>query len=259
MGKVGYENAQGLGFTGTCNFEQLYLYGGQPGMVLNNDGTQGIASFKFYTPIGEAVKLTATAGYQLFNRPQLYTTGLSLVNNQIVLKTTPTTRSEWKNDRTPLEVQSDFHLGKNNILTAGLSFSRETEIREDYNRLTGVRTSKTDYSTDQTAFYLQDQMFLLDNKLSLLAGLRYDQWKFFDAFDQVSNPQRVPDIEKDMVTYRGGAKYRFNDSFALKTSAGTAYWPGTALWFYRNVSTGMTWRDFKLSDKWILKTSFSAG
>ncbi|MFH0789952.1 MAG: TonB-dependent receptor, partial [Pseudomonadota bacterium] len=24
---------------------------------------------------------------------------------------------------------------------------------------------------------------------------------------------------------------------------GTAYWPGTALWFYRNVKSGMTWRE----------------
>lgn len=243
MGKVGYENAQGLGFTGTYNLEQLYLYGGQPDMILNNNGTQGIASFKFFTPMGEWVKITATAGYQHFDRPQLYIKGLSLVNNQVVLNTTPTTRSEWKNERTPLEVQSDFQLGRNNILTAGVSFSREKEVREDYNRLTGVRTSKTDYTTDQTALYLQDQMFLLNNKLSLLGGIRFDKWKFYDVFDQASTPQRPDPIEKDIITYRGGAKYRFNENFALKSSAGTAYWPGTALWFYRNVKSGMTWRE----------------
>jgi len=243
MGKVGYENPQGLGFVGTYNYEQLYLYGGQPGMILNNDGTQGIGSFKFYTPIGEIAKVTATAGYQNFNRPQLYTKGLSLVNNKLKLDTTPTTRSEWQTDRMPLEVQSDFFLGKNNILTAGVSYSREKEVREDYNRINGKRTAKTDYTTDQMAFYLQDQLFLLDNKLSLLGGLRYDQWKFFDVYDQVSNPQRPEDINKDIVTYRGGAKYRFNEVFALRSSAGTAYWPGTPLWFYRNVTSGVTQRE----------------
>ena len=243
MGKVGFENPQGLGFVGTYNLEQLYLYGGQPGMVLNNDGTQGIGSLRFYTPLGEIGKLTATAGYQHFNRPQLYIKGLSLVKNQVKLDTTPTTRSEWQTQRLPLEVQSDFFLGSNNILTAGVSYSQEKEVREDYNRLTGGRTSKTDYTTDQMAVYLQDQLFLLDNKLSFLAGLRYDYWKYYDVFDQVSKPQRPAGFDRDIVTYRGGAKYRFNETFALKSSAGTAYWPGTPLWFFRNVTTGATQRE----------------
>lgn len=243
MGKAGWENSQGMGFMASYNYETLYLYGGQPGLVLNDNGSQGIGLLKFYAPVADFMKVTATAGYQLLDRPGQNIQGLTLVNNQLRLNTTPTTRTEWTNQRIPLELQTDFYLAKNNTLTAGAFWSQEKEIRETYSRVTGARTAKTDYTTDQTAFYLQDQVFLLDDKLSLLAGLRWDQWKYHDVFDQSSTPQRPDGFSKDQVTYRGGAKYRFNDFFALRSSAGTAYWPGTATWFFNNTRSGMTWRE----------------
>lgn len=243
MGKAGWTNSSGAGLMASYNYETLYLYGGQPGLVLNDNGSQGIGQLKFFSPIGDFMKLTATAGYQLLDRPGRNIQGLTLVNNQLRLNTTPTTRTEWTNQRIPLELQTDFYLAKNNTLTAGAFWSQEKETRETYSLATGTRTAKTDYTTDQTAFYLQDQMFLLDDKLSLLAGARWDQWKFHDIYDQASNPQRPDAISKEQVTYRGGAKYRFNEFFALKASAGTAYWPGTATWYFNNTKSGMTWRE----------------
>ncbi|MFZ5587693.1 MAG: TonB-dependent receptor [Thermodesulfobacteriota bacterium] len=243
MGKAGWENSKGMGLVANYNYETLYLYGGQPGLVLNDNGSQGLGQIKFYSPIADFMKITATAGYQLLDRPGKNIQGLTLVNNQLRLNTTPTTRTEWTNQRIPLELQTDFYLAKNNTLTAGAFWSQEKETRETYSLASGARTAKTDYTTDQTAFYLQDQMFLLDDKLSLLAGVRWDQWKYHDVFDQVSTPQRPDGFSKDQVTYRGGAKYRFNEYFALRSSAGTAYWPGTATWFFNNTRSGMTWRE----------------
>jgi iron complex outermembrane receptor protein len=243
MGKAGWENSKGMGVVASYNYETLYLYGGQPGLVLNDHGSRGIGLFKFYWPISDFMKVTATAGYQLLDRPGKNIQGLTLVNNQLRLNTTPTTRTEWTNQRIPLELQTDFYLAKNNTLTAGVFWSQEKEIRETYSRVTGARTAKTDYTVDQTAFYLQDQVFLLDDRLSLLAGVRWDQWKYHDVFDQASTPQRPDGFSKDQVTYRGGAKYRFSEFFALRSSAGTAYWPGTATWFFNNTRSGMTWRE----------------
>ncbi len=243
MGKVGWRNSNGAGFSAAYNFENLYLYGGQPGLVLNDDGTQGIGSFKFFSPIGKSAKVTLSTGYQSFDRPGKNIKGLSLVNNQLVLNTTPTTRTEWTNDRLPIDLQTDLYVFENHVLTLGAFWSREKEVRETYTISTGARTDKTDYTTDQTAFYAQDQMFFLEDRLCLLAGLRWDYWDFHDVFDQVSNPQNPESIQKDHLSYRGGVRYRFNDTFSLKSSAGTAFWPGTALWFYRNVKSGMTWRE----------------
>jgi iron complex outermembrane receptor protein len=243
MGRLDWKNANGVGFSAAYNYENLYLYGGQPGLVLNDDGFQGIGSFKVYAPVGNVAKITATAGIQNFDRPGTNIKGLSLVKDQLVLNTTPTTRTEWTNDRIPLELQTDLFLIPNNTLTLGAFWSQEKDVRETYNIASGVRTDKTDTTTDQSAIYAQDQMLFMEDRLSLLAGLRWDFWKYHDVFDQASKPQTPDSIEKDHVTYRGGAKYRFNDVFALKSSAGTAFWPGTALWFFRNVQSGMTWRE----------------
>lgn len=243
MGKVGWENSGGMGFEASYNFQQLYLYGGQPGLILNNDGSQGISRLKIYSPISDFAKVTFTAGYQHFDRPSTYIKGLSLVGDTVVLDTTPTTRTEWKTTRTPLELQTDFYLSKTNTLTFGAFWSREIEERATYSRITGVRSAKSKYTTDQTALYLQDQWYLMDERLILLGGVRWDQWRFHDVFDQVSTPQRPDEIKKNHITYRGGAKYRFNDIFAMRASAGTAFWPGTALWFYANTRSGQSWRE----------------
>ncbi len=243
MGKLGWRNSQGVGWTAAYNFENLYLYGGQPGLVLNDDGQQGIGSFQFYAPVGNLAKVTARLGYQTLDRPGTNIKGLSLVNGQLVSDMTPTTRTEWKNRRVPVDLQTDLYMIDNNVLTLGAFWSREEETRETFQRSSGTRSDKTEYTTDQTAFYLQDQMFFLDDRLSVLAGLRWDFWKFHDVFDQTSNPQTPEDIDKDHISYRGGVRYHLNDRVSLQSSAGTAFWPGTALWFYRNVNTGMTWRE----------------
>ncbi len=243
MGKVGWENGSGTSVTATYNVETLFLYGGQPGLILNDDGLQGIGSLKFHTPITSWLTVSAYLGQQHFDRPGRNIKGLSLVDGQLKQDSTPTTRTTWENDRIPGEIQMDFHYLPNSILTLGLFASREKETRESYRISDGVRTDKSEYTTDQMALYAQNQSFFLDDKLSVLAGVRYDEWKYHDIFDQMSNPQRPESIEKDHVTYRGGIKYRFNDMFAVRSSAGTAFWPGTALWFFRNVTQGMTQRE----------------
>ncbi|WP_448382147.1 TonB-dependent receptor [Desulfosoma sp.] len=243
MGKVGWENDDGMSLTATYNMETLYLFGGQPGLILNDDGLQGIGSLKFQTPVTDWLHMSAYLGQQHFDRPGRNINGLSLVNGNLKLDTTPTTRTTWENDRIPAELQADIHYLPNSILTLGAFWSREKETRESYRIKDEVRTDKSEYTTDQWALYAQNQSFFLHDKLSVLAGIRWDNWEYHDIFDQASNPQRPEDIDKDHVTYRGGIKYRFNDLFAVRSSAGTAFWPGTALWFFRNVTQGKTQRE----------------
>jgi iron complex outermembrane receptor protein len=40
MGKAGWTNSSGAGLVASYNYETLYLYGGQPGLVLNDNGPQ---------------------------------------------------------------------------------------------------------------------------------------------------------------------------------------------------------------------------
>lgn len=50
-------------------------------------------------------------------------------------------------------------------------------------------------------------------------------------------------MKKDHITYRGGVKYNVNDTVSLRSSIGTAYWPGNPKWFFQNLNTGSSHRE----------------
>lgn len=243
--KFGWENRSGTGFWIGYNFQKLFLNGGRPNRVWLDDGEQGVANLRFYTSPTDWLKLTLTLGYQHLDRPGPLDNKGAIISagNLVGWDNTPTTISLWKQERYPFEVQADIYLSKNVIFTLGMLWLRDEEKREVKSRVTGVTSSKSEYTTDNTAFYLQNQTFLFDDRLILLAGLRYDHWKYHDIFDLLSTPQRPDSVKKDRVTYRGGLKYKFSDSFAIRTSGGTGFWPGNPLWFFQNTRTGSTWRE----------------
>lgn len=241
-GRVDYHTEDGFRAWVGINYAKRYLYGGQENLILDDDGDQAISTAGFEIPIGGIGRVKLTGAYQYYDHPQQYNQGLSLKNGELVLDSSETYRRDWTVKRTPVELQTDFFLGAHNILTAGLFWSREEEKRHDRYAATG---SVSDYevTTDQVAFYLQDQILLMDDRLSIVAGLRYDDWEFHDIYVTAANPQRPDDVSKDTWTYRGGVKYRINDMAAVRSSIGTAYWPGTPLWFFQTVTTGKTWRE----------------
>ncbi|PIY22359.1 MAG: hypothetical protein COZ11_12990, partial [Deltaproteobacteria bacterium CG_4_10_14_3_um_filter_51_14] len=240
-GKADWANEHGTKFSVAVNYAQRYLYGGQTNLILDDNGAQTISTIKAETPIGSIGKLKFSGAFQYYDHPQQYTKGLSLSGGNVVLDSTITQRREWEVKRLPAELQTDWYLGSNNTLTAGVFWSREDETRDDSFLLSGKK-SLFKVTTDQTAFYLQDQMLFLDDRLSLVTGVRYDRWQYKDIFDTSSNPQTPEDVSKETWTYRGGAKYRFNENLAVRSSIGTAYWPGLPLWFFQNITSGNTWR-----------------
>ena len=93
------------------------------------------------------------------------------------------------------------------------------------------------------AFYLQDQAFFFNDRLSILGGVRWDSWRYSDIYDSGSSNKEPDAVSKDHVTYRGGAKFKVNDTLSLRGNIGTAYWPGNPKWFFQNLNTGATWRE----------------
>lgn len=253
-GKLKWKNDSGTGAWWSFNYAQRYLYGGQENLILDDDGDQVISTFGFDTLLGDVGKIKFSGAYQYYEHPQQYTQGLSFSDNKLVLDSSIVRNYDWTINRTPLEVQTDFYLGQSNILTFGAFWCRENEERSNFYTAT-QKTALSEWSTDQHAFYLQDQQFLMDEKLSIIAGVRYDHWKYFDIYDEGSTNKTPDDVEKDHTTYRGGAKYRINDNFAIRSSVGTAYWPGTALWFFQNITTGKSQReanpDLKPEKTWM--------
>ncbi len=243
--KIGYENKEGIGFWVGYNYQNLFLNGGRPNRIWLDYAEQGVGNVRFYAPLFGKGKLTFTAGYQHLDRPgPIDDKGPIISQGELIgWDNTPTTASFWKQKRYPIEIQTDLTLIPNNILTLGVFCIRENEERKVKNRITGITNSKSKYTTDNLAFYLQDQIFLLNNRLTLLAGLRYDYWKYHDIFDLLSTPQRPDSVKKEKFTFRGGLKYKISDSLFLRASGGTGFWPGLPLWFFQNTRTGKTWRE----------------
>lgn len=243
--KFGWENKTGTGLWVGYNFQKLFLNGGRSNRIWLDDGEQGVANLRFYTKPFDWLKLTFTLGYQHLDRPgPLDNKGAIITGGNLTgWDNTPTTISLWKQKRYPIEAQTDIYLGKSSIFTLGVLWLREEETRKVKSRVTGAASSKSEYTTDNTAVYLQNQTFLFDDRLTILAGIRYDHWKFHDIFDLLSTPQRPNSVTKDRITYRGGLKYKFSDIFAVRASGGTGFWPGNPLWFFQNTQTGSTWRE----------------
>jgi hemoglobin/transferrin/lactoferrin receptor protein len=74
-------------------------------------------------------------------------------------------------------------------------------------------------STDETGVYLQDEIDLLDARLTLIPGLRYDRFELDPHPDEVfiaDNPGVTPvGTDDDAFSPKFGAIWRFNDSWSL--------------------------------------------
>lgn len=242
-GKVGWIGKNGANLSVAYNYSNQNVNGGQPNLILVDSGKQGIGSLRFQIPISDIMKVTLTAGYQHWDRPSKANYGISLVNSRLRYDWRKRYSNESKVTRVPLELQSDFYLGKNNILTAGASYSEERIVAERNNWINGSFVSGSDYRTDQMAFYVQDQAFFFDKRLSIIAGIRYDSWRYHDIYDSSSTQKYPDDFSNNTFTYRGGIKYQINKELAIRSSAGTAFYPGLATWYFQNITTGATQRE----------------
>jgi iron complex outermembrane receptor protein len=255
-GKVGWGNDAGTRLDLAVSYQERYLYGGQPSSIINDNGDTVVSSLRLTTPLGGWGKLTATVGYHVQSLPSQDNGGARLVEGEVVVDDTIAVRTEWDRERIPFELQADLNLGPNNVLTTGLYAAREIEDQDKFRGLTTEQTYRYDLTTDMSAAYLQDQVFLMDGRLSLLAGLRFDRWEYSDIYDAGSSNPEPASVSKDAVTYRGGIKLRLSDSVSLRSSAGTAYWPGNPVWFFQNLNVGPTWRvanpDLDPEETWMV-------
>ena len=124
-GKVGWKGSNGASLTLSYNWANLNINGGQPNLIPVDDGKQGLGNLRFQLPIGDIMKITFTGGHQYWNRPAKTNYGISKVGSSLVFDWRKRYSQESKVERMPLELQNDFYLGKNNVLTAGAFYSTE--------------------------------------------------------------------------------------------------------------------------------------
>ncbi len=256
--RVGYRNPNsGMGFTAGAHVFNERLYGGRQNSF--SAGTRVIGNGSFFTPIEGVGLLTARFGYQSRRTDSQSTKGVVNVansaiagryvfapvsaTNSYVYDPTITQNPHATYTRIPLDVQMDVHAIRRNTLTVGVQHLIDQSRSFTFNANRSGILAQTRYAIGQTALYVQDQVRFLDEKATLIVGIRHDRWKFHDVYDTGSTNRTPPDVSKAANTYRGGFKYRVTEAIGLRASAGTAYWAGSATWFFQNISTGNTWRE----------------
>lgn len=256
--RAGYRHPDsGFGFTLGAHAFGEDLYGGKPNSW--SLGTRLIGTGSVFAPVRNFGMLTARFGYQRRAGETQSTRGLLRVANSAigdrfvftpvdattsyVYDPTVTQLSEPRYTRLPVDVQMDVHALRGHVVTAGWTYladrSRSLTLSPDRQR----ELARTDYKVGQTAVYFQEQYKFAGERASLLVGVRRDFWRYHDVFDSGSTNQRPPDVSKAATTVRGGVRYGLGRGLGLRTSAGTAFWPGAATWFFQNLSTGNIWRE----------------
>ncbi len=257
-GRVGYRNPDnGAGFSLGAHVFTEDVYGGKENA--ENDGTRIISTGKAFAPVYDLGMATLRFGYQNRDADSQSTKGLTKVantdiagryvytaidaDNSYVYDPTITRHSSTNNSRIPLDLQFDLTAIEDHTFTIGATYLKDSceSFAKNANKTSTL--SESEYDITQTAFYMQDQYTFLDDKATLLYGLRHDEWEYSDIYDSGSTNKTPDDVTQDATTFRGGIKYQLNEEWGIRTSAGTAFWPGHAKWFFQNVSTGTIWRE----------------
>jgi iron complex outermembrane recepter protein len=257
-GKIGYKNELNtFGFSAGMHYFTEDLYGGKQNS--KSDGFRIIGSGNIFYTIYDLAKFNLRFGYQELLGNSQSTKGMlkvakTAINNRFIFTDIdntysyvydPTITQKGKSDNKsiPVDFQSDWYLFEHHQITAGASYIKEMYESITYNTDKSKITSGTNYDIYRTAGYAQSLSDFLNKKLYVLLGIRYDNWKYTDIADSGSTIKHPPDVSKNSFNYRGGVKYIINDEISVRTSAGTAFWPGAATWFFQNMSTGNTWRE----------------
>ncbi len=257
-GRIGYRHPKnGFGFSLGTHVFQEDVYGGK--LNSENEGTRVIATGKAFAPLFGIGKATFRFGYQDRDGDSQRTRGLAkALNSEIngryvytaiddassyVYDPTVTRHSKADYSRIPLDLQFDITAAEDHTFTVGVAHILDASKSVINNADRTSILSESKYDMTQTAYYLQDQYTFLDNKATLLYGLRHDEWKYSDIYDSGSTDKTPSEVEKSTTTFRGGVKYQFNEEWGIRGSGGTAFWPGHPKWFFQNVSTGTTWRE----------------
>lgn len=257
-GSLGYKNdLNTFGITLNAHYFNEDKYGGKQNST--TDGYRMLGSGKIYYTIPDILKSTLRFGYQNLTGNTQSTKGAVLVsnnaingryifvqkdaNNSYVYDPTITSKGESKNQSIPIDLQNDIYLLRDHIITIGGSFIKDSYNSKTYNADKTKLNAETRYKIDRSAIYAQLYSKLFEDKLFALLGFRYDKWTYTDIYDMGSTIKNPPDVSKDAFNFRGGLKYFISNELQIRTSYGTAFWPGTATWFFQNLSTGNTWRE----------------
>jgi iron complex outermembrane receptor protein len=249
--RLDWENEKRTTLSLSVNYAQRYLHGGQPGYTRLDDADQWLASFRASTLLGGWGQIKLALGYQSIKAFSIVPYGITPTgpawSYQYTQDPTLYQRSvaygTGNRSQIPLDLQINIHPVDWNIVTAGFFYSRGrvtpayTVSLREANR--GQLTALSWWDETQKSFYFQDALTLFGDRLTLIAGLRYDKWTYDNITMLNPAPNLVKEANFDTITYRFGAKYNINRNFGIRAAYGTAYYQNPQMMFYSgwNVNT----------------------
>jgi iron complex outermembrane receptor protein len=265
--RLDWENGARTKLSLSLNYANRWLDGGQPGYTAIDDGRQWITSFHASTPVGEWGEVKLAAGYQDYKGYSLLNRGFT-INNGVISGPDPTPTEKiiaagtGNREQIPVDLQLDIKATDHNTVTVGGFYSHGRVSPGQVNgwtqnRQTGEVTRDYHFTETQYSVYLQDSWLLLEDRLSLVGGMRYDNWTYDDIYNSNNNPRNIPSAGFDNLAWRFGAKYLIGDQWGIRAAYGTAYWQNPQYLFANSKPSGLTsiWRlpnhDLKPEKTWM--------
>ncbi|RLD63187.1 MAG: hypothetical protein DRJ01_04400 [Bacteroidetes bacterium] len=129
-------------------------------------------------------------------------------------------------------------FGQHNLITTGFDIKHgSVDGNDNYQTSTDVVTNKGKMNT--FAFYAQDELNLLNNKIKIIAGLRYDFANFYDGAYYITDGTNATSILTSLVNEnldehtwsaispKISAQYLFNKNFRTYISYSQGFRPST--------------------------------
>jgi iron complex outermembrane receptor protein len=169
---------------------------------------------------------------------------------------------EFDTDTYFTDLQFSFPIGARNTITTGL-YGRYNNFDQGQYDLAYYRDteSKTSEKTELTqgkdryfAFYLQDQLDIIPDRLSLYAGARFDYWEAYDGLSgDVDDPDALDDVDNSALSPKLSLVWQPLKDTMVKGSVGKAFRAPTIYDLYRTYesSSGMVYSNPDLDPETI--------
>jgi len=169
---------------------------------------------------------------------------------------------EFDTDTYFTDLQFSFPIGARNTITTGI-YGRHNIFDQGQYDIAYYRDvdSKTSGKTELTqgkdryfAFYLQDELSIIPDRLNLYAGARFDYWEAYDGLSgNVDDPDALDDVDNSAVSPKLSLVWQPLKDTTVKGSAGKAFRAPTLYDLYRTYesSSGMVYSNPDLDPETI--------
>ncbi|WP_155313969.1 TonB-dependent receptor [Desulfosarcina ovata] len=145
-------------------------------------------------------------------------------------------RAEYPFERWQGRIESKaLNIAGFNNLTFGADYMSEEGGRRNYNEMTdwtddsnkGPLTAKSDGTNSVYSLFVQDEMILMNERLTLYLGGRLDYWEITDLMDWTTvgnaGANEYEDRDETYFSPKGSVKYRASNSTTLRVSLAKAF------------------------------------